>query len=266
MVSGNTTVKGHASRLWDSEIGNLIKNRKLANKFYRYWSKKGHCNPDLVQNLWHEYLDRNHTIQEKIKAKMVDDKIKVIAQNSKKGAKNTRAYWRMLKRLNSSNDYPIRILDPCDNTRYINDPKEISRVLGEYWQGLGTNNNKCISNRSYSDNVLAQRVNELHSLTGQPDGLTDVSIDFDKVESAIKRLKLGKACGVDNIPNEFLKHGGHTIITTLVELFNFSKLMESFPDQWYKGFVKPLHKGGSRENLSNYHGITIASNVYKLVT
>ena len=77
----------------------------------------------------------------RIKAKKVNDKIKVISRNSQKGTKNTRAYWRMLKRLNGSNDYPIRIIDPRYNTRHNEDPKEISQVLREYWQGLGATNN-----------------------------------------------------------------------------------------------------------------------------
>ena len=29
----------------------------------------------------------------------------------------------------------------------------------------------------------------------------------------------GKTCGIDEIPNEFLKFGGQTLITSLIDLF-----------------------------------------------
>ena len=76
-------------------------------------------------------------------------------------------------------------------------------------------------------------------------GLTDVIIDYSKVFSSVKKLKNGKACGVDNIPNEFLKYGGHALIASLTELFKYCKLTECFPKQWIQGFVKPIHKNGS---------------------
>jgi hypothetical protein len=40
--------------------------------------------------------------------------------------------------------------------------------------------------------------------------------------------------------------------------------LEKIPDDWYKGIIKPIHKGGSMYNLDNYRGITLTSNVYKL--
>ena len=52
-------------------------------------------------------------------------------------------------------------------------------------------------------------MNDLHNYIGIFNGLTNVTVDYEKVDSSIKKLKCGKACGVDNIPNEFRKYGGH---------------------------------------------------------
>ena len=38
------------------------------------------------------------------------------------------------------------------------------------------------------------------------------------------------------------------------------------PSEWKDGLLKPLHKRNDCENLDNYRGITINSNVYKLFT
>ena len=68
-VVGKSTFNGTPSRFWDPEIGSLIKSRTLANKFLRHWSKKGHCNHDLMQEIWAEYLSRKQVIQKKLRIK-----------------------------------------------------------------------------------------------------------------------------------------------------------------------------------------------------
>ena len=42
--------------------------------------------------------------------------------------------------------------------------------------------------------------------------------------------------------------------------------METIPEEWRKGIVKPIHKAGSINNIENYMDITLSSNVYKLYT
>ena len=37
------------------------------------------------------------------------------------------------------------------------------------------------------------------------------------------------------------------------------------PEDWYEGIIKPLHKEGSKEILSNYRGITISCVIYKVL-
>ena len=61
-----------------------------------------------------------------------------------------------------------------------------------------------------------------------------------------------------------MKQGGSSFINALVDFFNLCKLYESYPDQWFQGFIKPIHKEGSKEMLSNYRGITVTSNIYKV--
>jgi hypothetical protein len=34
--------------------------------------------------------------------------------------------------------------------------------------------------------------------------------------------------------------------------------LEKIPDDWYKGIIKPIHKGGSMYKLDNYRGITLS--------
>ena len=54
------------------------------------------------------------------------------------------------------------------------------------------------------------------------------------------------------------------MLHSLVELFQFCSLVENFPEEWRRGIIRPIHKDGDLENMDNYRGITITSNVYKL--
>ena len=42
--------------------------------------------------------------------------------------------------------------------------------------------------------------------------------------------------------------------------------METIPQEWGHGLIKPIRKSGPVNNIDNYRGITLTSNVYKLYT
>ena len=258
---GKKEIKDDKKHVCDKETKKLIQNRRTANRFYRYWAGKETCDPEILQELWQEYLRRKRDVHEKIKTIKVQNKIKVISLNSRKGTKNTRSYWRMLKRLNGNNGHPLKICDPNDKSKIINDPKRISEILGTYWKNLGN------SGSPTGDKDLNNTLMEHLSCDGDKvdmSGLTDIVIDENTTWNAISKLKNGKACGIDNIPNEFLKHGGEAIVNSLTKIFKLCKILESFPDDWSKGYTKPIYKDGKPELLSSYRGITITSNVYKV--
>ena len=145
----------------------------------------------------------------------------------------------MLRRLNKNNDFPLRIIDPKDCTRTIVDPKEISETLADYWRNIGSNGkiqSSCIND------IMRGQVDKLMNYNGDTTGLSSIEIHFDNVKEAISKLKNGKACGVDHIPNEFLKNGGTALITSLVDMFNMCKTLEVYPDQWFQGYIKTSNK------------------------
>ena len=59
-------------------------------------------------------------------------------------------------------------------------------------------------------------------------------------------MKSGKAPGVDDIPNYFLKYGGDSMVSYLTEPFTAISDIELLPEDWQKGIVKPLHKSASK--------------------
>ena len=83
---------------------------------------------------------------------------------------------------------------------------------------------------------------------------------------AVQCLKNGKSGGPDLLINEFIKYGINSLLHYFHVLFN--KILDTgyFPDSWGDGFIIPLHKKGSIENVENYRGITLLSVVGKLFT
>ena len=81
----------------------------------------------------------------------------------------------------------------------------------------------------------------------------------------INKLKSGKAAGIDKIIVELLKNLHDDTVIILVNIFN--KIFDSgeFPEEWALGIIVILFKGGERDDLNNYRGITLLSTVDKLL-
>ena len=91
-----------------------------------------------------------------------------------------------------------------------------------------------------------------------------LNIHWENIKSVLESLRSGKACGIDEIPNEFLKYVGNILLNSLLDLFTKITDFEKIPEDWPKGIIKPIHKGGSMYDLDNYRGITLTLNVYKV--
>ena len=89
-------------------------------------------------------------------------------------------------------------------------------------------------------------------------------IKCEEVVNGIKKLKLGKAAGIDLIMNEFLKAGSNVLAKPITKLFNHILLSHSYPEQWSVNILSTIHKGGSKDNLDNYRGISVSSCFAKL--
>ena len=135
--------------------------------------------------------------------------------------------------------------------------------MENYWKDVGKNNRNVNSDASNYETKIKE-LSENGNISGN--SLIDVVFDKTDLSMCIKQLSNGKACGIDQIPNEFLKYGGDAIVDSLLALFTKVKILETLPNEWKNGLLRPLHKRSDDENLDNYRGITINSNVYKVFT
>ena len=88
-----------------------------------------------------------------------------------------------------------------------------------------------------------------------------------EILKALRNLKSNKACGHDEIINEFLKASTGKMTEIHTKLFNLVLFFDKTPNEWSIGMIKPIYKQkGSSDDPNNYRGITILSCFGKLST
>ena len=80
----------------------------------------------------------------------------------------------------------------------------------------------------------------------------------EEVESAVMKLRNGKAAGGDRVQAEFLKSGGSAVIGWLTELLEEVWRTSQVPQEWKDATLVPLHKK-EKKICDNYRGVALLS-------
>ena len=158
--------------------------------------------------------------------------------------KNAKLYWSMLKQTAGIKQTNIQINMFEQYFRSVNNPNDPFFTADEDVLHF-------ISR--YENNELEIMFQELNR-----------PIELDCILKAIKQLSTNKSGGPDMYLNEFFIHGKATLATYLKHLFNKLFDLGYFPQSWSEGYVIPLHKKGSIDDVNNYRGITLLSTIGKL--
>jgi hypothetical protein len=102
--------------------------------------------------------------------------------------------------------------------------------------------------------------------TGDNPYLPGDLISENEVISIIKQLKGRKACGSDMIQNEHLIFGCPKVVKCLT-IFLINVISKAYvPNEWRKGFVAPLFKGGDKPKThsDSYRPVCLLSRLLKI--
>ena len=142
------------------------------------------------------------------------------------GKFSSKYWWKTVKLLlgkDNNDDIPPLLL----NGQPINDPNDKANAFNHYFH----------SQTQLDDSNVP--VPELF----QPDSiLSSIELTIDEVESTLKSLAFGKACGPDQINNRILKELAVELSPPLTDLFNTSLMQCTVPDIWKRANVSPVHK------------------------
>jgi hypothetical protein len=95
--------------------------------------------------------------------------------------------------------------------------------------------------------------------------LNDV-ITEKEVTEAIRHLKKGKSCGMDEVLAEMLKLADVTAVRFLTKLFNILFDTGTYPEEWAKAIIVPIFKKGDSNLTANYRGVSLLSLISKCYT
>jgi hypothetical protein len=87
-----------------------------------------------------------------------------------------------------------------------------------------------------------------------------------EVEIAIAKLERYKSPSSDQIPAELIQAGGETLVSVIHKLITSIWNKEEFPDQWEESIIVPIHKKGGKIDCNNYHGISLLSTPYTILS
>ncbi|KAF2355928.1 Reverse transcriptase domain [Trinorchestia longiramus] len=135
----------------------------------------------------------------------------------------------------------------------VSDQRQMVKAVVDFWEDIGGMNEPLIDEEPVTLQI------------GEYDLKIEDEITCVEIETFSKKVKNGKASGPDEIPYEFYKHSGGSIIEMLRCLFDEIGRSERVPDEWNKCNVVLLHKGGhNMKELKNYRPISLADKVSKI--
>ena len=140
-----------------------------------------------------------------------------------------------------------------NQNQIVTETKDILGVWKDYYEetfketngNIGENIDETISNR---------------------DDQQQTDITMMELENAIRKIKLGKAAGVDNLTPEMIKYSGETAKKWILTLLNQTWNEEKIPKEWENNTIIPIHKKGSTTKCQNYRAICLSSVMFKLYT
>ena len=88
-------------------------------------------------------------------------------------------------------------------------------------------------------------------------------ITFGEVKDAIRRMKKGKAHGVDMVSAELIKAGGPKMVNSITNMFNSIIKTGKVPDKMKVAEIVVIHKKGDTQDPKNFRPISLLSHFYK---
>ena len=251
----NQTIK-----LNDNIINALIMKKKAWKKY------TNSMNTNEEQREWKNFKWMRNRAKKLLKKKLDDHRKAAIKEIEDLKTENPRTYWKLLKGLNGKKK-KTQVWDSALNEvgeEVFGD--EIKLVWKEAYKKLGGLN---LDREDFDNNFAKEIEEEIKEMTRKSHDYNDElgkQISLDEVEKIVKRLKNGKASGVDGVVNEILKFGGNNMYILLCELCKIIFEKEMVPDDWLEGIIFPIYKDDDRRHPLNYRGITLLSVVSKVYT
>ena len=249
------TGKKHKKSPWNSDICQLVKNGKKAD---RDWKAAG-CppRPDQLFNARRQAVRDLRRAQRCLHAAIRQDNHEKISAAS---SDDKTLFFKLVKQQRSSNRSHTNELI-LDNTTYTEDLEDIWQI---HFKRLATPQNNPLFNQRYAAMVNQDVQNINFILNSYPKSC--IPITHAEVEMAISKLPNGKACDADGLAAEHLKHAKISSAKFLTPLLNKIFMDSKAPGRMKCSLTHPIPKKNKAPNLpTNARGISISPIVGKIL-
>ena len=215
------------------QLNHSFKKQKTFNKY-----RKNKNNIQLLQHL--------RILQEKLNFFIGVSKKNYYSRMSAKLTKyhkSSKAYWSLLKTF--LNNKKISLIPPLYHQGgFITNFKVKAELFNSFFAS------QCSSIKN--DSKLPSYLNY-----NTDNHLSTVNFSIDDIAKIIQNLDPNKAHGHDKISIRMLQLCGNSICKPLELIFQQAMESGSFPCEWKKGNMVPIHKKDDKQCLKNHHPISL---------
>jgi len=241
------TTASHYKHYWDGELTDL-KNKSIAA--HDLWKACGRPSQGPIH-------DAKRCAKAEYKRAIRNKKSKEDAYASNDLheyllAKDTNSFWKTWQAKFKANHKPPLAVDGCS------EPRDISMAFASNFRTA------CSPNNAKTSEKLNKRFHNRFSQYNPASQYKVITVEL--VDQCIRKMKRGKAPGLDRIETEHLIHAHPRLVVLLSLLFNQMLVHGRVPTSFGLGIIVPLEKGPTLDNgnSDNYRGITLSSNLSKL--
>ena len=104
--------------------------------------------------------------------------------------------------------------------------------------------------------ILLDLVDDINNVTEEADTSMN-NISKEEIKEGLRALGNNKAAGLDFIPAELLKWGGHAMVNELTKISSIVWHTVKIPEEWKCGVIVELPKKGNLSDCDQWRGITL---------
>lgn len=200
-----------------------------------------------LDELHRRYVGKRNAANTAVKAAIKDYEHK-LASNIKVDSKSFYAYARNKQKSRGS-------IGPILNSlgELTTEDLEMAESFNDYFASVFT-----------QENLLNCPVPEKLFLGSAEEEARDITITKEEIIEQLRRLKIDKSPGPDDLHPKFLHEVRHEIGECLAQIMNESLKSGVVPRGWRDAIVVPIFKKGSRKETANYRPVSLTSIICKV--
>ena len=234
------TIKNHSFKL-DADTRSLIKKKHALSR-------------KVVANHMNQEVRREYNkIRNKVKSTIRKLKKNFERELVKKAKQNPKAIWKYIRSKSKTRTQLGKLhVDPENpETATTDDDKEKADIFSNYFKSV------------FIDEPPGD-IPTIHTRFVEQE-MPPLLITKDMVAKVLKKLKIDKSPGLDQIHPIMLKELADKVADGLAILFNKSLRVKQIPNIWKKARVTAIHKKKNKKLACNYRPVSLTSIVCKVM-